>query len=187
MRLSWEIALRSRCVAHSKFSLYLSVSSKNGVRIYTDTMPTTLRPSSLLWVFAGGSAGTGARALILQWFPTTQGFPWAVLGINVLGAFLLGMLLQALISRGLSAGGWLQVRLLLGTGALGAFTTYSALSEGILALIHSGDALGAALYGLGTVLVSAAATWVGIAIGTARREPNAPRTDPDVSEEASNA
>lgn len=150
-------------------------------------MPSTLRPSSLLWVFIGGIAGTGARALLLQWLPTTQGFPWAVLGINVLGAFLLGVLLQALISRGLSAGGWLRFRLLLGTGVLGAFTTYSALSEGILALIHSGDALGASLYGLGTVLVSAAATWVGIAIGAARRGQSDAAPDSDGSEEALNA
>ncbi len=150
-------------------------------------MPTTLRPSSLLWVFLGGAAGTGARALILHWFPATHGFPWAVMGINVLGAFLLGVLLQALISRGLSVGGWLKLRLLLGTGALGAFTTYSALSEGILALIHAGDVLGASLYGLGTVIVSAAATLLGISIGAARRGPSDPATDPDISEGASNA
>lgn len=150
-------------------------------------MPTILRLSSLVWVFVGGTAGTGARALLLQWFPTTQGFPWAVMGINVLGAFLLGVLLQALLSRGLSTGGWLRIRLLVGTGALGAFTTYSALSEGILALIQSSDALGALLYGLGTVLVSAAATGVGIAIGAARRGPSDAATDPDGSEEAVNA
>ena len=150
-------------------------------------MPTHLRPSGLLWVFLGGVAGTGARALMLEWFPNGQDLHWAVLGINLLGAFLLGILLQALLSRGLSAGGWLQLRLLFGTGALGGFTTYSALSEGIIALTASGDPLGAALYGFGTVVLGAGATWAGIAVSSVRRGTRSQAAGSGADEDVSDA
>ena len=52
----------------------------------------------------------------------------ATLGINVVGAFLLGTLLELLADRSIDAGGSRRIRLTPGTGVLGGFTTYSALA-----------------------------------------------------------
>ena len=54
------------------------------------------------------------------------GVPVATFGINVVGAFLLSVLLELLAKHGLDIGWSRRVRLGVGTGALGGFTTYSA-------------------------------------------------------------
>lgn len=72
----------------------------------------------VLAVFVGGAIGTCLRAIIA---PEAG---WATLAINVVGAFVLG----ALTGLFLRANASHRVRLLLGTGLLGGFTTYSALA-----------------------------------------------------------
>jgi CrcB protein len=59
----------------------------------------------------------------------------------------------------------MQVRLLLGTGFCGGFTTYSALANDTVALAANGAVAASMLYALGTLLVGALATWGGIVIG----------------------
>jgi CrcB protein len=71
--------------------------------------------------------GTALRALAEAALPTA-GFPVATLGVNVLGSFLLGLLLETLRHRGPDTGGRRLLRLGLGTGLLGGFTTYSTLA-----------------------------------------------------------
>ena len=85
----------------------------------------------------------------------------ATLGINVVGALLLGALLELLADRSIDAGWSRRIRLALGTGVLGGFTTYSALATdtATLAANHPGRAIG---YALGTVVIGAAASIVGI-------------------------
>lgn len=81
-------------------------------------------------VAVGGALGTLARYGITSAIggpESTSGFPLATLLINLLGAFLLGMVAAIVTSRG-SAGRWRTLRLLLGTGVLGGFTTYSLLA-----------------------------------------------------------
>ncbi|WP_425307633.1 CrcB family protein [Ammonicoccus fulvus] len=87
------------------------------------------QPRLLALVFAGGAVGTLARALLESAFPVGPGaFPWTTFGINIGGAFSLGLLLTVLARLG-PDGGWRQaVRLGLGTGLLGGFTTYSLLA-----------------------------------------------------------
>lgn len=137
------------------------------------------RPVHLRWryvglVAVGGVFGTAARealalALPLR-VPAAGGFPLAILLINVGGAFLLGLLLEALTRRGPDSGWRRTLRLLLGTGFLGGFTTYSALAADTALLLgdpvagHVGVAVG---YALGSVLAGAIATWAGIAVGAA--------------------
>lgn len=81
----------------------------------------------ILLVALGGAVGAVARHLVNQASARHLGvsFPWGTLMVNVSGAFLLGLLL-GLEPRAAWAGP--EVRLLLGTGALGAFTTWSAFS-----------------------------------------------------------
>lgn len=127
------------------------------------------RPIHLRWryvglVFLGGAAGTAARESLSLVVPTIGDVPVATAGINILGAFLLGVLLEAVVRRGRDEGGRRTLRLLLGTGFLGGFTTYSALATDTVQLAGSGDLALAFAYSLGTLLVGAAATWAGIAV-----------------------
>ncbi|MFT4136713.1 CrcB family protein [Microbacterium sp.] len=124
--------------------------------------PVHLRASSLAVVFAGGTAGAAAREALTLAFATGDGIPWTILAINLSGAFLLGVLVDSLVRRGPESGGRRTLRLLLGTGLLGGYTTYSALAMDTAALLGTG-AVGAGIgYGVGTVLVGAVATWAGI-------------------------
>jgi len=94
--------------------------------------------------------------------------PVTTVGINLLGALLLGSLLETLVRQGADSGGNRTVRLFLGTGLLGGFTTYSALATHSALLLHGG-VIGLALaYALGTVLLGGVATWLGIVAGAAR-------------------
>ncbi|TWH15552.1 CrcB protein [Rhodococcus rhodochrous J45] len=125
-----------------------------------------LRPSALAAVAVGGLLGTSARYDLGRWFPVESGgWPVTTFAINVLGALLLGFLLEALIRIGPDTS-WRQVvRLGVGTGALGSFTTYSALAVDTDLLLRDGHLLAAMTYALGTVLAGSVATGVGIALG----------------------
>jgi CrcB protein len=130
--------------------------------------PIHLRPGAMLLVFAGGTLGTAAREALSLAFPPIGGIPYAVFGINITGALLLGVLLESLVRRGPDHGGRQRIRLLLGTGMLGGFTTYSALAVDTAHLIGSGSPGIGAAYAIGTVLLGAGATWAGIALASGR-------------------
>lgn len=129
-----------------------------------EARPIHLRPSSLALVFAGGTVGTAAREALSLAIPALNGIPLTILAINVTGAFLLGVLLDALARRGPDLGRRRVLRLLLGTGFMGGFTTYSALAADSAALIGDGRAGAGILYALVTLVVGGAATWAGIAV-----------------------
>lgn len=127
-----------------------------------------LRPAHLVVVFLGGTLGTAAREGLGLAIPASAGVPWAVLVANLAGAFLLGVLLEALVRRGAGRGIRRTLRLLLGTGFLGGFTTYSALATDTALLVGTGQGWLAAAYGLGTVLVGALVTVAGILLASQR-------------------
>lgn len=120
---------------------------------------------ALLLVFVGGAVGTVARAAIDAAMPKPGGFPLAILLINVLGALLLGILLEALLRPGQEPPAIADLRLLLGTGVMGGFTTYSTLALGAVELAHGG----APWLGLGylaiSVLLGVGASVAGILLG----------------------
>ncbi|MDP9085930.1 MAG: fluoride efflux transporter CrcB [Pseudomonadota bacterium] len=114
-----------------------------------------------LLVFLGGGIGAvlryaaGRAALLAGWAP-----PLATLGVNVIGCFVMGLLAGWFVSRGGSEP-W---RLLLLTGLLGGFTTFSAFGLDALTLYQRG-ATGAALaYVAASVLLSLAAVAAGFAL-----------------------
>ncbi|MGJ3404746.1 CrcB family protein [Glutamicibacter sp. Je.9.36] len=127
-----------------------------------------LNPRFLLLVFLGGAAGTACRQGLGLLLPDPGGFPLAIFLANMLGAFLLGLLLEALSHPGHDEPKHHRLRLLLGTGFLGGFTTYSALATGSMQMFASGAALHALGYALFTVFFGALATWCGIAAGARR-------------------
>src|SRR5579863_6577161 len=94
-------------------------------------------------VFAGGFCGTLARyllsapllALARLWLPGGASFPYDILTINVTGALALGLLF-GLVERGSRVSP--DVRLTVGTGFLGAYTTFSSFVVGGDILLRGG-------------------------------------------------
>jgi CrcB protein len=108
--------------------------------------------ATLLPVALGGAIGASLRHLALIAVPA----PWGVMGINVLGSFLIGLLLAPALRLGLSP--------FLVTGILGGFTTFSAFSMDALRLWQAGQGGQAALYIAGSVILSLAAVAAGAAL-----------------------
>lgn len=126
------------------------------------TRPLHLRPWALGLVFLGGSLGTAARAGLDLAIPDVHGIPVAILGINVFGAFLLGLLLDSLARSGPDAGRRRVVRLLCGTGMLGGFTTYSALAADTADLLATGLPATGIAYAAATLVLGLGASCAGI-------------------------
>lgn len=131
------------------------------------------RPVHLRWryiglVAIGGAAGTAAREAISLAIPPLNGIPIAIFLINILGALFLGALLESLARRGPDEGRRRTLRLLLGTGVAGGFTTYSALATDTGFLILSNQAWAGISYAALTVIFGALATLTGIGLATAR-------------------
>ena len=120
--------------------------------------------TEFLLVAAGGAVGASARyAVTLLLRPVSGGFPWHTLGVNIAGSFLLGLLV-AVLPEG-DAGE--RLRLLLGVGVLGGFTTFSAFSVDALTLAQQDQWLTAAVYAVGSVAAALAGAAAGYAAGRA--------------------
>ena len=86
-------------------------------------------PRNLIFVLLaalGGVLGASLRAGLLTVIPSPdRGFPWVIFLINMVGSFILGILIQGLTQGELDERKSKQIRLFFGTGILGGFTTYS--------------------------------------------------------------
>ncbi|UVJ38471.1 CrcB family protein [Arthrobacter sp. CJ23] len=124
--------------------------------------PVHLHGRLVLLVAAGGVLGALARYGLGFVIPAPGGWPLPTLVINLSGALVLGALLEGLSRRGPDAG-WRQIlRLAVGTGFLGAFTTYSTLALDAVHLFDAGRSTEGVWY-LGTSLLGGvAATVAGI-------------------------
>lgn len=127
--------------------------------------PVHLLGRSLGLVFVGGVLGTAARYGISSAVPHVRGVPVAILVVNVVGAFLLGLLLERLVRAGADDGVRRDLRLFAGTGVLGGFTTYSALATDTATLLADGHPGAAVGYGLGTLVLGLAAAAAGVWCG----------------------
>ncbi|MGE0210926.1 MAG: fluoride efflux transporter CrcB [Parvibaculaceae bacterium] len=117
----------------------------------------------ILWIAAGGAIGAGARHLVnvgsLRLFGPD--FPWGTMIVNIAGCFVMGALV-ALMALKWSVS--LEMRAFLTTGILGGFTTFSAFSMDFANLFERRDYLAAGLYGAGSVVLSIAAVFAGLAL-----------------------
>ncbi|MFT4233768.1 MAG: CrcB family protein [Microbacterium sp.] len=127
--------------------------------------PVHLQPEFAALVFVGGALGVAAREGLILAIPDLGAVPLAILVINLTGALLLGLLLEGLSRRGPDRGRRRAARLLVGTGFMGGFTTYSAPAADSAALIGAGSVGVGIAYALVTVIVGACATWAGILLG----------------------
>ncbi|MGI9411080.1 MAG: CrcB family protein, partial [Hyphomicrobiaceae bacterium] len=102
---------------------------------------------------AGGALGAGLRHLVniaaLRTFGL--GLPWATFSANVVGSLVMGGLVAYLINRMPDAVG---LRVFLGTGILGGFTTFSAFSLDAIVMIEQGSLVSAAIYVTASVVLS---------------------------------
>jgi CrcB protein len=89
------------------------------------------------------------------------GWPYGTFLVNVSGSFAIGAVAAYFAFRGHGGRTWL---LFLTTGILGGFTTFSAFSLEVVLLYERGHVDRAALYALGSVVVSLAALLVGLSV-----------------------
>ncbi len=129
-------------------------------------MPAFASLPPLLLVALGGGAGAVLRYLVGSWAITTfgPGFAWGTWLINLGGSFLLG-LLAAYLARFAMAGE--PLRLLLGVGLLGGFTTFSAFSLELVTMAGRGEAAMAAAYAVSSVAGGVVAAFLGVMLGRA--------------------
>lgn len=123
-------------------------------------MPTL---KSLLLVSLGGAAGSAARWAVATWALAAFGpsFPRGTLAVNLAGSFLLAVLMTAAtVSEAVTP----DLRLLLGAGVLGGFTTYSSFNWEVIALARDGRVGAAALYALLTFAACLAAGLAGVVL-----------------------
>lgn len=130
------------------------------MRWQTATTVANVHLRRILLVAAGGTIGTAARLGLGLVITDEGGVPVAVLLANVLGALLIGVLAARLPASA-------DLRLMLGTGVLGGFTTYSAFMTGTLTLWAEAPLLATA-YAAGSLALGLGAAALGLRLGKPR-------------------
>lgn len=114
-------------------------------------------------VALGGSLGSVGRylfaSLIGRWFGTA--FPFGTLAVNVLGSFIMGVLVEAWAIRWNVGPEW---RAFLTVGFLGGFTTFSAFSLDTVLLLERGSLLTGLSYVVGSLVLSIGALYAALRI-----------------------
>jgi CrcB protein len=117
-------------------------------------------------VMLGGFIGAILRFLIGELVHSNQGFPFETLTVNLLGCFLLGGLFPYYKVNHPKA------FLLVGTGLIGAFTTFSTFSIETLNLLRNDDLPLAVVYVLSNVIGGLCLTMIGLKLGSRLRVRN---------------
>lgn len=124
-----------------------------------------MSPPVLVGLVVAGAGGALARYLVTRAVQarTRSTLPWGTFAVNVMGAFLLGVLTGAGLHHGLAE----APRIVLGVGFCGAFTTFSTLAVETVRLVETGST-GAALRNLvGSTAAGLIAAAAGLAISAA--------------------
>ena len=116
----------------------------------------------LLLVASGGAAGAVARYLLGGWTLRAfgPGWPYGTFAANIIGGFLMGVLVSWLAFRG--GAEQERLRILLGVGVLGGFTTFSAYSLELARMLETRAYGQATFYAVSSVTLSVAALFAGL-------------------------
>ena len=114
-----------------------------------------------LSVAIGGALGACARYGVAQIMlrQLGPGYPYGTLLVNIVGSFLMGVLIELIALRWSPSP---EMRVLLVTGFLGGFTTFSAFSLDVALMVEKGETLSAASYVLMSVFLSIAGLFAGL-------------------------
>jgi CrcB protein len=117
----------------------------------------------LILVMVGGAIGAGFRYHLSYWMLRLlgPGLPWGTWLANLSGGFLMGVLAGALVKM---TNGGEPLRLLLGVGILGGFTTFSSFSLETINMLGRGDYALAGAYVMSSVAGSLLALLGGLAL-----------------------
>lgn len=112
----------------------------------------------------GGAIGASGRYLVGLFAVRFLGlgFPYGTFIVNILGAFLMGLLIEALALR---LNGSQELRIFLATGVLGGFTTFSAFSLEVANMIERDQWSVAVFYAIASVVFSIGALFAGLYCG----------------------
>ena len=124
-------------------------------------MPSLTAFPPLLLIAFGGAIGSVLRYLVGQWTLANfgPGLPFGTWTVNIAGSFLLG-LLAAVVARVDGPGN--ELRLMLGIGLLGGFTTFSGFSLEVFTMINRGDIGLAGAYAVSSVAGGVLALMTGV-------------------------
>ncbi len=124
-------------------------------------MPAFAALPPLVLVMLGGGIGAGLRYGVGRWSLAAfgPGLPFGTWAVNILGGLLMGLLVGWLTSRNAADE---PLRLLLGVGVLGGFTTFSAFSLELVEMTARGDVALAAAYAVSSVAGSMLALFAGL-------------------------
>lgn len=118
----------------------------------------------LFWAIAVGAAVGGVSRFYLTVAMQErfgEAFPWGTLLINITGSLLLGFVIRyAMATPSMS----LELRLMLTTGFCGGYTTFSSYSYETAVLLDTGHYGRAAIYSIGSVVISLLAMFCGFAL-----------------------
>jgi len=117
--------------------------------------------TTLIQVALGGAIGASARYLsgVTAMRLIGPGFPWATLFVNILGSFVMGVIVVVLANKGGT-----RLAPFLMVGVLGGFTTFSAFSLDAITLFERGQVWQSAGYVLASVILSLMALMAGLAL-----------------------
>ncbi|EME0896008.1 fluoride efflux transporter CrcB [Vibrio parahaemolyticus] len=116
--------------------------------------------SILGFIALGGAIGACSRYLVSEFCVLLfgRGFPYGTLTVNVVGSFIMGLLIAAFESEILATEPWRQV---IGLGFLGALTTFSTFSMDNVLLMQQGAFFKMGLNILLNVVLTISAAWIG--------------------------
>ena len=118
----------------------------------------------LVLVMLGGSMGALSRYLVSKmmanFFPFSR-IPWGTPVVNITGSFFLSLLIFSFIDKGVPSR---ETVLLLGTGFLGAFTTFSTFTYESLSLLEEDPSAGF-LYILANLILGFLGAYFGMVLG----------------------
>jgi CrcB protein len=116
----------------------------------------------ILLVGLGGFFGAISRYKLCGWVHhilDKHGFPYGTITVNIVGCFLIGLIAGLVLNKGIIPK---QMEILVVTGFLGGFTTFSAFSLETLKLMQTGHYLNALFNVLISVVLGLLAAWIGM-------------------------